>query len=122
MAHTVTLHRNETALIENGRTRTCEAPSNLVTRISNNPSKGIHSVGIVMSHRTELIAYMQAVLKRGAWYIPAESGFPASKIRCMMAEARVDLILAAVKSAVWKHLRQSGRRSSSPITPPTSSI
>lgn len=40
----------------------------------------ITSVGIVMSHRAEMIAAILAVLKCDARYVPAEPNFPTGRI------------------------------------------
>lgn len=68
--------------------------SNLVDMISSSFPEDVHSIGIVMNHRAEMIASMLAVLKRGARYVPAEPGFPAGRIRYMREEAEVDFILS----------------------------
>ncbi len=47
----------------------------------------ITSVGIVMSHRAEMIAAILAVLKCGARYVPAEPNFPPM---CFTLPARQD--------------------------------
>lgn len=89
----VQAHRDETAIIENQRTMTFGELSNLVDIIAGGFPKEIKSVGIVMSHRAEMIASMLAVLKCGARYVPAEPAFPTGRIRYMMEEAEVDFIL-----------------------------
>ena len=86
-------HKNETAIIENNRTLTFGELSDLADRIAERFPQKITSVGIVMSHRAEMIASMLAVLKCGARYVPAEPDFPVGRIRYMMEEANVDFIL-----------------------------
>lgn len=86
-------HKNETAIIENNRTLTFGELSDLVDIIADSFPKEITSIGIVMSHRAEMIASILAVLKCGAKYIPAEPNFPTGRIRYMMEEAKVDFIL-----------------------------
>ena len=86
-------HRDETAIIENSRTMTFGELSNLVDMIAGSFPKEVHSIGIVMNHRAEMIASILAVLKCGARYIPAEPSFPTGRIRYMMDEAEVDFIL-----------------------------
>ena len=86
-------HRDETAIIENSRTMTFGELSNLVDMIVGSFPKEVHSVGIVMNHRAEMIASILAVLKCGARYVPAEPSFPTGRIRYMMDEAEVDFIL-----------------------------
>ncbi len=53
----------------------------------------VHSIGIVMRHRTEMIASILAVLKCGGRYVPAEPDFPTGRIHDMMTEAQVDFVL-----------------------------
>ncbi len=86
-------HKTETAIIENNRTMTFGELSNLVDIIAAVFPEHIKSIGIVMSHRAEMIAAILAVLKCGAMYVPAEPDFPKSRIRHMMKEADVDFIL-----------------------------
>lgn len=89
----VTENRDRTAIIENDRTMTFGELSNLVDLIAGSFPEKITSVGIVMSHRAEMIAAILAVLKCGARYVPAEPNFPTGRIRYMMEEAEVDFIL-----------------------------
>lgn len=86
-------HRDDTAIIENSRTMTFGELSKLTDIIAGSFPEGITSVGIVMSHRAEMVAAILAVLKCGARYIPAEPDFPTGRIRYMMEEAGVDFIL-----------------------------
>ena len=55
--------------------------------------KEVKSIGIVMSHRAEMVASMLAAGKGGAMYVPAEPSFPTVRIRYMMEEAQVDFVL-----------------------------
>lgn len=89
----VAAHRQELAILENGRTMTFGELSDLVDRIACSFPKEISSIGIVMRHRAEMIASILAVLKCGARYVPAEPDFPTKRIRYMMAEAGVDFVL-----------------------------
>lgn len=84
---------DELAIIENNRKLTFRELSDLVDMISGGFPEGVKSVGIIMSHRAELIATILAVLKCGARYIPAEPDFPAGRIKYMMEEADVDFVL-----------------------------
>ena len=93
----VTDSRDKTAIIENNRSMTFRELSNLVDLIAGSFPEEITSVGIVMSHRAEMIAAILAVLKCGARYVPAEPDFPTGRIRYMMDEANVDFILTAEK-------------------------
>lgn len=89
----VAAHRQEPAILENGRTMTFGELSDLVDRIACSFPKKISSIGIVMRHRAEMIASILAVLKCGARYVPAEPDFPTKRIHYMMEEAGVDFIL-----------------------------
>lgn len=89
----VAAHRQEPAILENGRTMTFGELSDLVDRIACSFPKEISSIGIVMRHRAEMIASILAVLKCGARYVPAEPDFPTKRIRYMMVEAGVDFVL-----------------------------
>lgn len=86
-------HKNEIAIIENNRTITFGELSELVDIMACSFPETIRSVGIVMSHRAEMILSILAVLKCGAMYVPAEPAFPTGRIRYMMKEAEVDFIL-----------------------------
>ncbi len=90
---TVKAHTNEPAILENNRTLTFGELSKLVDRIAGSFPKVVKSVGIVMSHRAEMIASMLAAVKCGGMYVPAEPDFPTGRIHYMMEEARVDFIL-----------------------------
>ena len=114
----VEAHKEEPAIVENNRTMTFGELSNLVDRIACSFPEEIHSVGIVMRHRAEMIASILAVLKCGGRYIPAEPDFPTGRIHDMMEEAQMDFILTehafapswrdspsvtpTAKSAVWR--------------------
>lgn len=89
----VKAHEQEPAILENNRTFTFGDLSHMVDRIACSFPKEIHSIGIVMSHRAEMIASILAVLKCGARYVPAEPDFPTGRIHDMMSEAQVDFIL-----------------------------
>ena len=86
-------HGQVPAIIENNRTMTFAELSDLVDRIACSFPQEIHSIGIVMRHRAEMIASILAVLKCGARYVPAEPDFPTGRIHDMMTEAQVDFIL-----------------------------
>ena len=50
-------------------------------------------IGIVMSHGANMIAAMLAVLKSGAAYVPAEPTLPPDRIKYMMKDAGVELVI-----------------------------
>ncbi len=91
--NTVASYPDKPAIIEDNRVLTFEDLSHLVDRIAAGFPEKPQSVGIIMSHRAEMIASMLAVLKCGARYIPAEPTFPTGRIHDMMTEAQVDFIL-----------------------------
>lgn len=86
-------HSREPAIIENNRTLSFAQLSGLVDVIAGSFPAGVHGIGIVMSHRAELVASMLAAVKCGAVYVPAEPSFPTGRLRTMMREAQVDFIL-----------------------------
>ena len=86
-------YKTETAIIENDRILTFGELSDMVDMIADGFPQDTKSVGIVMSHRAEMIAAILAVLKIGAMYVPAEPDFPTGRIHYMMNEANVDFIL-----------------------------
>ena len=89
----VKAHKNETAIIENSRAITFGDLSNMVDMIACSFPEELHTVGIVMRHRAEMVASILAVLKCGARYVPAEPDFPTGRIHDMMSEAQVDFVL-----------------------------
>ena len=86
-------HENAPAIIENDRAMTFGELSNMVDMITCSFPQEVHSIGIVMRHRTEMIASILAVLKCGGRYVPAEPDFPTGRIHDMMTEAQVDFVL-----------------------------
>lgn len=63
-------------------------------------------VGVVMHHGAEQIAAMLAVLKSGAFYVPAEPSLPQERIDYMMQTAGVDFI---INDNFCRHLSPSDR-------------
>lgn len=51
-------------------------------------------IGVVMEHGVLMIASLLGVLKSGAAYVPAEPSFPRDRIRFIMDECKVNLVLA----------------------------
>ena len=84
-------HGQEPAIIENSRTMTFGELSNMVDMIACSFPAEIHSIGIVMRHRAEMIASILAVLKCGGRYIPAEPDFPTGRIHDMMGKPQLTL-------------------------------
>ena len=80
------------AVLENDRTLTFAELSAMTDMIADSFPDDIHAVGIVMTHRAEMVASILAVLKSGAAYIPAEPDFPAGRIRTMMQEDRKSVV------------------------------
>ncbi|MCR5514902.1 MAG: AMP-binding protein, partial [Lachnospira sp.] len=61
--------------------------------------KGCKRVGIMMNHSVEMIAAIFAVLRVGASYIPVEPFFPKERIRYMMEEAEVGVLITNTEYA-----------------------
>ncbi|WP_169784459.1 amino acid adenylation domain-containing protein [Campylobacter curvus] len=89
----VAAHGDERAIIEDGGTLTFAQLSRMVDAIAAHFPPNLNSAGIVMSHGTQMIAAIFAVLKCGARYVPAEPDFPTGRIATMMSEANVDFIV-----------------------------
>ncbi len=89
----VTAYPDQPAIIDDERVFTFKDLSQMADRIASGFPDEVHSVGIVMRHRAEMIAAILAVLRCGARYIPAEPDFPIGRIHDMMTEAQVDFIL-----------------------------
>lgn len=86
-------HGDSPAVIESGRTLTFRELSDLVDVVAGVIPGGSETVGIVMSHRAEMVAGMLAALKMGARYVPAEPSFPSERICFMMDEAGAEVVL-----------------------------
>ncbi len=86
-------HGQRTAIVENNRTLTFNELSALTDRVADSFPRGVCSIGLVMSHRAEMVAALLAAAKCGARYVPAEPSFPVGRIRFMMEEAEVDFVL-----------------------------
>ena len=101
-------HSHEPAIIEDDRTLSYDELDKMVDAIAakfydRHPT----SVGIVMHHGAEQIAAMLAVLKSGAFYVPAEPSLPQERIDYMMQSAGVDFI---INDNYCKHLQPTNRR------------
>ncbi len=95
------------AIIEDDRTLTYRELDEMVNAVlskfyDRNPA----AVGIVMHHGAEQLAAMLAVLKSGAFYVPAEPSLPQERIDYMMQTANVDFIIT---DNFCKHLRPTER-------------
>lgn len=86
-------HPSAPAVIENDRRLTFADLSAMTDALATAFPAGLRAVGVVMSHRAEMIAAMLAILKTGAMYVPAEPTFPVGRIHDMMTEAGVDFVL-----------------------------
>ncbi|MFF4764738.1 amino acid adenylation domain-containing protein, partial [Streptomyces sp. NPDC001292] len=51
-------------------------------------------IGVVMDRSPELIAVLLGVLKAGAAYVPLDAGHPVERLRAVVAEAGVSVVLA----------------------------
>ncbi len=56
-------------------------------------------VAVVAGRSAELVTALLAVLKAGAAYLPVDPGYPAERIRSMLADARPAVIVAAAQAA-----------------------
>ena len=82
------------AIYEDGRAVTFSELDQLVDGVLAKIGDAHHDfVGIVMHHGIMQIAAMLAVLKSGAGYVPAEPSLPADRIKYMMKNAGVKLII-----------------------------
>jgi len=70
----------------------------MVDSIATQIPKGSKRVGI-MDHSVEMIAAIFAALRVGAAYIPVEAFFPKERIKFMMGEAEVDVVITNEKHA-----------------------
>lgn len=95
------------AIIEDDRTLTFSQLDGMVDAIATKfYDRQPKSVGIVMHHGAEQIAAMLAVLKSGAFYVPAEPSLPQERIDYMMQTAGVDFI---INDNFCKHLKPADR-------------
>lgn len=95
------------AIIEDDRTLTFSQLDGMVGAIATKfYDRQPKSVGIVMHHGAEQIAAMLAVLKSGAFYVPAEPSLPQERIDYMMQTAGVDFI---INDNFCKHLKPADR-------------
>ena len=83
-----------TAIVEDDKRVTFSQLDGLVNAILTKFNGEDHSfIGIVMHHGIMQIAAMLAVLKSGAAYVPAEPSLPKDRIRYMMHNAGVKLVI-----------------------------
>ena len=100
-------HCEAPAVIEDDRTLSFSELDRLVDAIAAKfYDRQPQSVGIVMHHGAEQIAAMLAVLKSGAFYVPAEPSLPQERIDYMMQTAGVDFI---INDNFCKHLKPSDK-------------
>ncbi|MDE6231701.1 MAG: amino acid adenylation domain-containing protein [Muribaculaceae bacterium] len=96
-------HPENTAIIEDDRTLTFSELDKMADAIAAKfYDRQPKSVGIVMHHGAEQIAAMLAVLKSGAFYVPAEPSLPQERIDYMMQTAGVDFV---INDNFCKHLK-----------------
>ncbi|MDE6317711.1 MAG: amino acid adenylation domain-containing protein [Muribaculaceae bacterium] len=96
-------HCDAPAIIEDDRTLSFSQFDKMVDAIAAKfYDRRPKSVGIVMHHGAEQIAAMFAVLKSGAFYVPAEPSLPQERIDYMMQTAGVDFI---INDNFCKHLK-----------------
>jgi len=62
-------------------------------------------VGLAMNHSPGLVISMLAILKTGAFYVPIDMHYPEERIRFILADARIRLLLTQSESDVYvRHL------------------
>ena len=82
------------AVLEDGKTVSFKELDRLVNSIlAKFIEKDFKFIGIVMHHGVNQIAAMLAVLKSGAAYVPAEPSLPPERIKYMMRNAGVKLVI-----------------------------
>ncbi len=100
-------YSENTAIIEDDRSLSFSELDKMVDAIAAKfYDRQPKSVGIVMHHGAEQIAAMLAVLKNGAFYVPAEPSLPQERIDYMMQTAEVDLI---INDNFCKHLKTTDK-------------
>lgn len=100
-------HPEHTAIIEEDRTLTFSQLDKMVDAIAAKfYDRQPKAVGIVMHHGAEQIAAMLAVLKSGAFYVPAEPSLPQERIDYMMRTAGVGFI---INDNYCKHLKPADK-------------
>lgn len=82
------------AVIEGRRRYTYSELDSMAGRIAALLPPDDRYIGVVMEHGVLMIASLLAVLKSGAAYVPVEPSFPRERIRFIMDECKVNLVLA----------------------------
>ncbi len=67
-------------------------------------------VGICMERSADLMAALLGVLKAGAAYVPLDPGYPAERLRFMLSDAGVELVLTERVMAGALPIEYAGRR------------
>ena len=100
-------HPEDIAVIEDDRTLTFSELDKMVDAIASKfYCRQPKSVGIVMHQGAEQIAAMLAVIRSGAFYVPAEPSLPQERIDYMMQNARVDFV---INDNYCKHLQPADK-------------
>jgi D-alanine--poly(phosphoribitol) ligase subunit 1 len=100
-AHMVRQHPGHAAVIDDRETLSYVQLNQRACSIARSLPRQADSIGVVCAHENDLIASILAVLKTGAAYVPAEPDFPIERIRFMMRESDVDLIVTQRRFAEW---------------------
>lgn len=95
------------AVIDGQRSITYRELDALANAIAAQLPQACRFAGIVMDHDVEMIASLLAVLRVGAAFVPAEPTFPVERIRFMLTEADVDVVLTQQR---YDALFRSARR------------
>ncbi|MCR4745305.1 MAG: amino acid adenylation domain-containing protein [Lachnospiraceae bacterium] len=86
-------NENALAVFDNERKLNRKELLLMADTIASKLPKDCKRVGIMMDHSAEMIASIFAALRIGAAYIPVEPFFPKERIRYMMKEADVSVII-----------------------------
>ncbi len=86
-------NKDALAVFDNERNLSRRELLKLADTIASKLPKGCNRVGIMMNHSVEMIASVFAALRIGAAYIPVEPFFPRERIRYMMEEAGVSVLI-----------------------------
>ena len=89
----VNQNKDALAVFDNERNLSRKELLLLADTIAARLPKGCKRVGIMMNHSVEMIASIFAALRAGAAYIPVEPFFPKERIRYMMEEAEVSVLI-----------------------------
>ena len=88
---------DEEAIFDEKKSLTRFEFDSLINTIASKVPNNMKKIGIIMDHSVEMIASIFAVLKIGAYYVPAEPFLPKERIEFMFDDANVDFVLTSEK-------------------------